>query len=150
MTGTAIRTRLAAMESPWSLHPQLAADTVPIGDMALSRALLANDANYPWLILVPRRPGITELIDLDAADRLQLTTETDAAARALKSITECEKLNVAALGNVVAQLHVHVIGRRHSDKAWPKPVWGAAPATAYRSGVRDGFIAALRRGLSIK
>ncbi len=136
--------------SPFSLHPQLAADTVPVGDLALSRALLANDANYPWLILVPRRPGITELIDLDDADRRQLMTETDAAARVLKSTTECEKLNVAALGNVVAQLHVHVIGRRHSDKAWPRPVWGAAPATAYDSAARDGLIAALRRALKIK
>lgn len=137
------------LESPFSLHPQLAADTVPVGDLALTRVLLANDANFPWLILVPRRAGITELIDLTAADRRQLTTETDAAARALKSITECDKLNVAALGNVVAQLHVHVIGRRHSDKAWPKPVWGAAPATAYDRTARDGFIAALRRALAI-
>ncbi len=150
MTGTAIRTRLAAMESAFSLHPQLAADTVPVGDLALSRVLLANDANYPWLILVPRRPGITELIDLADTDRQQLMIETDAAARALKSITECEKLNIAALGNVVAQLHVHVIGRRHSDKAWPKPVWGAAPAIAYDSAIRDGLIAALRRALKIK
>jgi diadenosine tetraphosphate (Ap4A) HIT family hydrolase len=138
------------MKSPFSLHPQLAADTVPVGDLPLSRVLLANDANYPWLILVPRRAGITDLIDLNAADRRQLTSETDTAARVLKSITECEKLNVAALGNVVAQLHVHVIGRRHSDKAWPKPVWGAAPATAYVKAVRDGFITALRRALDVK
>jgi diadenosine tetraphosphate (Ap4A) HIT family hydrolase len=149
MTATAIRTRLAGMESPFSLHPQLAADTVPVGDLKLSRVLLAKDANFPWLILVPRRAGITEMIDLAENDRLQLMTETDTAARVLKSITECEKLNVAALGNVVAQLHVHVIGRRHSDKAWPKPVWGAAPPTAYDPPVRDGFIAALRRGLAI-
>lgn len=138
------------MTSPvFALHPQLAADTVLVGDLALTRVLLATDANYPWLILVPRRPGLTELIDLTEADRRQLTTETDAAARALKSITECEKLNVAALGNVVAQLHVHVIGRRHSDRAWPKPVWGVAPAIVYDPAVRDGFIAALRRALAI-
>jgi diadenosine tetraphosphate (Ap4A) HIT family hydrolase len=134
----------------WSLHPQLLADTVAVGDLALSRVLLTNDANYPWLILVPRRAGVTELIDLDEQDRRQLTTEIDAAARALKSITECEKLNVAALGNVVAQLHVHVIGRRHSDKAWPKPAWGAAPPAAYVPAIRDGFIAALRRALRIR
>ena len=137
------------MESPFYLHPQLTADTVPVGDLKLSRVLLAKDANFPWLILVPRRAGITEMIDLAENDRLQLMTETDTAARVLKSITECEKLNVAALGNVVAQLHVHVIGRRHSDKAWPKPVWGAAPPTAYDPAVRDGFISALRRGLAI-
>jgi diadenosine tetraphosphate (Ap4A) HIT family hydrolase len=135
------------MESAWTLHPQLAADTVPVGDLALSRVLLANDANYPWLILVPRRPAVTELIDLAESDRLRLVAEIDAAARALKSTTECEKLNVAALGNVVAQLHVHVIGRHHSDKAWPRPVWGVVPPTAYEPAVRDGFVEVLRRTL---
>lgn len=133
----------------WFLDAQLAGDTVPIGDLALTRVLLANDASYPWLILVPRRPGVTEIIDLEEKDRVQLIAEIDAAARALKSITECAKLNVAALGNVVAQLHVHIIGRRHSDAAWPKPVWGVAPATNYQPAVRDGFIAALRRALQI-
>jgi diadenosine tetraphosphate (Ap4A) HIT family hydrolase len=137
------------MESPWTLHPILAADTVPIGDLALTRVLLATDANYPWLILVPRRPDVTELIDLAEREQMQLTGEVAAASRALKSITECEKLNIAALGNVVAQLHIHVIGRRHSDRAWPKPVWGAVPAVAYNTKVRDGFVAALRRALAI-
>ncbi len=138
------------MESGWSLHPQLAADTVPIGDLALTRVLLANDANYPWLILVPRRPDLRELIDLEKSDRLQLTIEVDAATRALKSITECDKLNVAALGNAVAQLHVHIIARRHSDAAWPKPIWGVVPAVAYDPTVREGLIAALQRALQIK
>jgi diadenosine tetraphosphate (Ap4A) HIT family hydrolase len=96
---------------------------------------------------VPRRAGVTELIDLSEGEQMTLTGEVAAAARALKSITECEKLNVAALGNVVPQLHVHVIGRRHSDKAWPKPVWGVVPAIAYDPKVRDGFVAALRRAL---
>ncbi len=137
------------MESPWTLHPQLAADTVPVGDLALARVLLATDANYPWLILVPRRVGVTELIDLSESEQTVLTGEIAAASKALKSITECEKLNVAALGNMVAQLHVHVIGRRHSDKAWPKPVWGVAEPTAYDPKVRDGFVAALRRALAI-
>ncbi len=136
-------------EAPFFLHPQLAADTVPVGDLPLCRALLSNDANYPWLVLVPRRPDIVELIDLAPADRAALGAEIDAAARALKTITECEKLNVAALGNVVPQLHVHVIGRRHSDAAWPRPVWGAAPAIAYDPAVRDGFVTALRRALGV-
>jgi diadenosine tetraphosphate (Ap4A) HIT family hydrolase len=131
----------------WSLDPKLAADTVSVGDLALSRVLLANDANYPWLILVPRRPGFTEIIDLDPNEQIQLLGEIDAAARVLKSVTECEKLNIAALGNVVAQLHVHVVGRRHSDAAWPKPVWGAVPPATYSPAVRDGLIGALRRGL---
>ena len=134
----------------WSLHPQLAQDTVPLGDLPLARVLLANDANYPWLILVPRRPGLTEILDLDPNEQVQLLGEIDAAARALKSVTECEKLNIAALGNVVAQLHVHVIARRHSDAAWPKPVWGAATPSAYVPAVRDGLIGALRRALQIK
>jgi diadenosine tetraphosphate (Ap4A) HIT family hydrolase len=133
----------------WSLHPQLAQDTVPVGDLALSRELLANDANYPWLILVPRRPGLVELIDLEENAQIQLLGEIAAAARALKSITECEKLNIATLGNQVAQLHVHVIARRHSDAAWPKPVWGAAAPASYIPAVRDGLIGALRRALQI-
>jgi diadenosine tetraphosphate (Ap4A) HIT family hydrolase len=133
----------------WSLHPQLAQDTVPVGDLPLSRVLLANDANYPWLILVPRRAGLTELIDLSDSPRLELMDEIADVARALKSITECEKLNIAALGNQVAQLHVHVIARRHSDAAWPKPVWGAAPPTAYDPKVRAGLIGTLRRALQI-
>ena len=137
-------------DTQWSLHPQLAADTTPIGDLALARVLLANDANYPWLILVPRRPGLTELIDLEPNEQLQLLGEIDAAARVLKSITECEKLNIAALGNVVAQLHVHVVARRHSDAAWPKPVWGVCPPLAYNPTVRDGLLGALRRGLQIE
>ena len=133
----------------WSLDPQLAQDTVPVGHLALSRVLLANDANYPWLILVPRRPGLVELIDLEKNAQIQLLGEIDAAARALKAITKCDKLNIAALGNQVSQLHVHVIARRHSDKAWPKPIWGAAPATAYNPTVRDGLIGALRRALHL-
>jgi diadenosine tetraphosphate (Ap4A) HIT family hydrolase len=133
----------------WSLHPQLARDTVPVGDLALTRVLLANDSNYPWLILVPRRRGLTEIIDLEENGQVQLLAEISAVARVLKSITECEKLNIAALGNVVAQLHVHVIARRHGDAAWPKPVWGAAPPTAYDPNVRSGFIGSLRRGLQI-
>jgi diadenosine tetraphosphate (Ap4A) HIT family hydrolase len=134
----------------WSLHPQLAQDTVPVGDLGLARVLLANDANYTWLILVPRRPGLVELIDLPDAAQVQLLGEIAAAARSLKAITECDKLNIAALGNQVAQLHVHVIARRHSDAAWPKPVWGAAPPSAYSPTVRDGLIGALRRALLIE
>ena len=134
----------------WSLHPQLAQDTVPVGDLGLARVLLANDANYTWLIVVPRRPGLVELIDLPDAAQVQLLGEIAAAARALKAITECDKLNIAALGNQVAQFHVHVIARRHSDAAWPKPVWGAAPPSAYSPTVRDGLIGALRRALLIE
>ncbi len=148
--GTTARVDAAVPDTTWSLHPQLAADTVAVGDLALARVLLANDANYPWLILVPRRPGLIELIDLEQNEQVQLMAEIDATARVLKSVTECEKLNIAAIGNIVAQLHVHVVARRHSDAAWPKPVWGATPPIAYNPAVRDGLIGALRRGLQLK
>jgi diadenosine tetraphosphate (Ap4A) HIT family hydrolase len=137
-------------EPTWSLHRKLAEDTVPVGDLALTRVLLANDANYPWLILVPRRPALIDLTDLDPDAQRQLTSEIDASARVLKSIVEYDKLNVAALGNQVSQLHVHVIGRRHSDAAWPQPVWGVVPATAYDPAARERLLGALRRGLQVE
>jgi diadenosine tetraphosphate (Ap4A) HIT family hydrolase len=136
--------------SPWSLHPQLEQDTVTVGDLPLSRLLLNNDANYPWLLLVPRRAGAHEIIDLGEKDRSQLMIEIARTSRALKNITACHKLNVAAIGNVVPQLHVHVVARRRDDPAWPKPVWGAAPARNYDLAEREGFIAALRRELRIE
>ena len=105
-----------------------------IGDLPLCRVLLIKDANYPWLLLVPRRHDVVEIIDLDEVEQAQLMTEIADAARALKAITGCDKLNVAALGNVVPQLHVHVIARSRSDAAWPKPVWGAAPARRLPGG----------------
>ncbi|HMF26264.1 MAG TPA: HIT family protein [Pseudolabrys sp.] len=138
------------IEPTWSLHRQLAKDTVHVGDLPLTRVLLANDANFPWLILVPRLPALVELIDLEENAQIQLLSEIAAAARALKNITECEKLNIAALGNQVSQLHVHVIARRHSDVAWPKPVWGAATPASYEPKLRDRLIDALRRALPVK
>ena len=86
----------------WSLHPQLERDTIAVGDLALARVLLANDANYPWLIQVPRRPGLTEIIDLEANQQIQFMGEIDAAARVLKAVTECEKLNIAAIGKAIS------------------------------------------------
>ena len=99
---------------------------------------------------MPRRSGLTELIDLPEDAQVQLLGEIAASARVLKSVTKCDKLNIAALGNQVPQLHVHVIARRHSDAAWPKPVWGAAPPANYNPVIRDGLIGALRRGLQIE
>jgi diadenosine tetraphosphate (Ap4A) HIT family hydrolase len=137
------------MIAGFTLHPQLAKDTVALGDLALSRVLLMKDANYPWLILVPRRQGLTEIIDLDTDEQVQLMAEIAAVSRALKAATSCEKLNIAALGNMVAQLHVHVIARTHGDAVWPKPVWGAVPPAAYNPTVRDGLVDMLLRGLQI-
>ncbi|HEX3163277.1 MAG TPA: HIT family protein [Pseudolabrys sp.] len=136
------------MESVWSLHLQLAQDTVPVGDLPLARVLLANDANYPWLILVPRLPGLVELIDLEENAQVQLLGEISAAARALKKITACDKLNIAALGNQVAQLHVHVIARRRGDPAWPKPVWGVKPALSYAQGEQTTLRGSLQDALA--
>ena len=131
----------------WELHPQLARDTVSIGDLPLSRVLVINDANYPWLLLVPRRIGVSEIIDLDEVEQAQLMTEIARTGRALNTVTACDKLNIAALGNVVPQLHVHVIARREGDAAWPKPVWGAVPPLAHHKDELERFIQALRKTL---
>lgn len=133
----------------WSLHPQLAQDTVPVEDLPLARVLLASDANYPWLILVPRLPGLVELIDLEENAQVQLLGEIATAAGTLKTITRCDKLNIAALGNQVPQLHVHVIARRRTDAAWPKPVWGVKPPLAYVEGEQAILLNALRQRLKL-
>ena len=135
------------MPAAWSLHSQLKNDTIDIGDLPLCRVLVIKDANYPWLLLVPRREGAVEIIDLDEVEQAQLMTETSRVARALKEITKCDKLNIAALGNVVPQLHVHIIGRRANDAAWPRPVWGGGEAVAYEPAARDRLVAALRENL---
>lgn len=129
----------------WSLHPQLAEDTVPVGDLPLARVLLAKDANYPWVVLVPRLVDAVELFDLDEPAQVRLLGEISATARALKSAVPCDKLNIATLGNKVPQLHVHVIARRRTDAAWPKPVWGLKPPLAYDKKRELALIDSLRR-----
>jgi diadenosine tetraphosphate (Ap4A) HIT family hydrolase len=115
----------------WHLHPQLADDTHPVAQWHLSDLRLMDDANHPWLILVPRVDGASELIDLTASQQAELTREIAAASRILQAVFKPHKLNVAALGNVVPQLHVHVIARFEHDIAWPRPVWGMASAKPY-------------------
>ena len=139
-----IMSNLPTLE-PWSLHPQLARDTIVVGDLALSRLLVVNDANWPWLLLVPRRPEASEIIDLDEVERAQLMTEIARVAHALKEVTACDKLNMAALGNVVPQLHVHVIARRSGDAGWPKPIWGAVPPLPHDPRELDRFVTAVKR-----
>ncbi|KAB0497137.1 HIT domain-containing protein [Pseudomonas moorei] len=117
----------------FALDSRLQQDTLPIGDFPLCRLLLSNDSNYPWFILVPRRDDISEIFQLDAADQLLLWQETTALAELLKDAFSADKLNVAALGNVVSQLHMHVIVRKHGDVAWPAPVWGKQPAKPYNA-----------------
>jgi diadenosine tetraphosphate (Ap4A) HIT family hydrolase len=108
----------------FSLNERLAGDAFVVGDMALTCVLLMNDARWPWLILVPRREGVVELTDLDAADRRQLTEEAALAAGFLKAHARADKINLGMLGNVVRQLHLHVVARSIGDPAWPAPVWG--------------------------
>lgn len=133
----------------WSLHPKLSELTTQVGDLPLSRVLLENDSNYPWLILVPRMAGVSEIIDLDPNEQVQLLGEIDAASRALKAVATFDKLNVAALGNMVKQLHVHVLGRSTTDPTWPKPVWGLAPPVPYQPAARDKLVEALRHELKM-
>ena len=133
----------------WVLDPLLERDNTTIGDMPLCRVLLNNDANYPWLLLVPRRHHIIEIVDLDYIEQAQLMGEIAEAARSLKAITGCDKINVAALGNVVPQLHVHVIARSRGDAAWPKPVWGVVPARTYKDAALQTLQTALRQRLAL-
>src|SRR5690242_3182747 len=133
----------------WTLDPRLTQESVALGDLPLSRVLLVDDANYPWLILVPRRPKLVELIDLDDSGQATLMIEIARASRALKDVTACDKLNVAALGNMVRQLHVHVIARRKDDVAGAQPVWGAVPARPYPAGERERLADALRTALGL-
>jgi diadenosine tetraphosphate (Ap4A) HIT family hydrolase len=132
----------------FELDAKLAADTVEVARWDLCRVLLTNDANYPWLILVPARAGLRDFHDLAAEDLSRMTAEIVRASKALKALFDPVKLNVAALGNQVPQLHVHVIARREDDPAWPKPVWGAAPARAYDEAARDARIAQLREAFA--
>jgi len=115
---------------PWHLHPQLAEDTHPVATWPLCDVRLMDDSNHPWLILVPRVAEATEVTDLDADQQQALMREIDRAARTLR-VFRPQKLNVAALGNLVPQLHVHVIARYEADIAWPRPVWGMAAAKPY-------------------
>ena len=117
----------------FTLDPRLQQDTLVIGDFALCRLLLMNDAQFPWFILVPRREEMSEVFQLDIADQQLLWQETSELAETLKDTFAADKMNVANLGNMVSQLHMHVIVRRRNDAAWPAPVWGKLPAQPYNA-----------------
>jgi len=119
------------MTSAFDLDSRLAADTIPIGDLTLSSVLLLDDARFPWFVLVPRRPGASELTDLSAEDATRLMDEIRMATRVMLDLARPDKVNVGTLGNVVPQLHVHVVGRFLSDPAWPGPVWGHGQRKPY-------------------
>ncbi|WP_313464805.1 HIT family protein [Pseudomonas nitroreducens] len=116
----------------FALDSRLQQDTVALGDFPLSSLLLMNDSQYPWFILVPRREDVSEIFQLDVADQQQLWREATQLAEVLKDTFDADKMNVANLGNVVSQLHVHVIVRKTSDAAWPGPVWGKHAAVPYK------------------
>ncbi|MDF2900296.1 MAG: diadenosine tetraphosphate hydrolase [Phenylobacterium sp.] len=132
----------------FELDEAFVATSLALGDLALSHARLQDDARYPWIVLIPRRAGLRELEDLAPADLAILTGEILAAGRAVRALgVQVDKLNVGALGNVTPQLHVHVVGRRVGDPAWPGPVWGHSPAQPY--GAPAPALAAAREALGL-
>ena len=133
----------------FELDDRLAADTVPIGDLALCRVLLMNDVRYPWLILVPAKTDLTELGDLTRDDRILLSDEIDAVSAILNDLYNPLKLNVGALGNIVRQLHIHIVGRTACDPAWPGPVWGHSAPEAYADKALQMRVREVKDALSI-
>lgn len=129
--------------SEFILDERLAASTVHALDLPLSRVLVMNDARWPWLILVPRRAGIVEMFDLEPGDRMMLTEELAMAGKQLKALTGCSKINIANLGNVVPQLHIHVIARNPDDLAGNGPVWGKGEAVPYEPKALEAFVQAV-------
>lgn len=128
----------------FELHPRLAADCITLGRLRLCRVLLMNDRSYPWLILVPQRTGISEIFELSDPDQQLLIAESSRISRALVSIFKPDKLNIAAIGNLVPQLHVHHVARFTSDPAWPGTVWGRARGEPYTAAECE----ALRRAFA--
>ena len=134
--------------SSFELDPQLARDCMVIGDFPVCRLLLMNDSQYPWFILVPRIRGVEEIYQLQETDQQQLLFESSYLAEMLQVVFSGEKMNVAALGNVVRQLHVHHVVRFSTDAAWPAPVWGRHPATPYSDEALAGVMRKLRTGIA--
>lgn len=132
----------------FELDPQLEADTFPVAITSLNRIVLMNDSRFPWLILVPERPDITEPFELKAEDQRTLMQESMIVGKSLKALFNAHKLNIAALGNQVSQLHIHHIARFRTDAAWPRPVWGVGAAEPYEAEALRERVALLREVLS--
>ncbi|WP_395794241.1 HIT domain-containing protein [Aquimonas sp.] len=135
------------MTPEFTLDPPLAAGSVTVSDLSLCQLRLMNDARFPWLLLVPRRDGLRELFDLPAFDQAQVLIDLNRAAAALQAVATPDKLNIGALGNIVPQLHIHLIARFVGDPAWPGPVWGQGSAVAYTEEALQAQLAALRAAL---
>jgi len=131
----------------FALDPRLAADTRLVASLPLCDVQLMNDARYAWLVLVPRRGGLVEIADLSDDDQALLWREVDLAARALRAVAPCDKLNLGVLGNIVRQLHVHLVARCEDDAAWPGPVWGHGQARPYAEGALHKRLAAVRHAI---
>ena len=138
------------MPGAFTLDPRLEAESFPLGLLRLCEVRLFDDARFPWLILVPARAGLVDIIDLDEAGRQRLMQEVALAAAALKTLTRCHKLNVAALGNQVRQLHVHVIARFETDAAWPNPVWGRGARVPYAPAAEAKFTQQMKAALGLR
>lgn len=136
------------IDAGFTLDPRLTADTYPVTSLPLCDVLLMNDARYPWLILVPRRAGAVEISDLDADEQALLWQEVNRASAALRAAAPCDKLNLGALGNIVRQLHVHLVARREGDAAWPGPVWGHGQAMVCKLDRFAALITSLQRALA--
>ncbi|MBV8156362.1 MAG: HIT family protein [Dyella sp.] len=134
--------------SEFALDPRLANDTRPVASLALCDVLLMNDTRFPWLVLVPRQPGLVEICDLPSESQAALWQEVNRAAQALHELAPFDKLNLGALGNIVRQLHVHIVGRREGDAAWPGPVWGSGPAVPYGEDALASVTEQLRAALA--
>lgn len=134
----------------FTLHPQLLSDTLPVGELPLSRLVLMNNRRFPWVILVPRVEGVREIFELTPSQQSQLMDETASVAKALNDLVQADKINIAALGNQVPQLHMHVIARFSVDAAWPKPVWNAGLSTdPYPEAEAAKLVSQLGRNLHI-
>ncbi len=120
----------------FEVDPRLEADSVTVMDLPLCAVRLVDDSRWPWLLLIPRRPGVRELFDLSPADRALLVEEAAAVTRAVTAVGPCDKTNVATLGNMVAQMHWHVIARQIGDPAWPGPIWGTGKPVPYTRAER--------------
>ncbi len=129
------------------LHQQLQQDCLYLGRARLCHLLLMKDANYPWCILVPDRDNISEIHQLEESDQLQLMRESSILSGILEKVFKADKINIAALGNIVPQLHIHHVVRYRNDKAWPAPVWGAVKAQAYSEAALQSVVNKITEGL---
>ena len=148
--GLRIRGYFAYTEMKFTLHHRLQEDTIEIIRLKLSRVLLMNDSSFPWIVLVPEREGVQEVYELSIEDRSVLIEEIAAASEIIRQLYSPDKINIGALGNLVPQLHIHVIGRFRTDRAWPGPVWGSGPARPYQTEKLETVCAGIKKAFQQK